>query len=369
MKKVMVMVGTRPEAIKMAPVVMALKKRSDVFIVHLCSSGQHGVMLEQTFHSFGLSPDSSLDVMTVNQSLSGLSSRLFGSLDSAMVEINPDAVLVQGDTTTVQVASLCAFYRGIPVGHVEAGLRTGDMRNPFPEELNRRIVALAANWHYAPTEKARENLLAEGVKAEDITVTGNTVIDALHAMRAINQKSPFPLPIKIEEMLAENRPYILVTGHRRENFGEGVRNICNALAKIARVLPDAKLVYPVHLNPNVRGTAMERLSGIENVILVEPVPYAGFVRLLEASTVILTDSGGIQEEGAAIGKPVLIMREVTERPEGIEGGSILVGTDPARITEVAVNTFRNPENRAASTAFGEGYAAEKIVEHLAERLA
>jgi len=364
----MVMVGTRPEAIKMAPVVMALKRRSDVFGVHLCSSGQHGTMLEQTLNSFGLSPDSSLDVMTVNQSLSGLSSRLFGSLDSAMAAINPDAVLVQGDTTTVQVASLCAFYRGIPIGHVEAGLRTANIHNPFPEELNRRIVALVANWHYAPTENARENLLVEGVRAEDILVTGNTVIDALHAIRAINQQRPFPLPMRLEKVLAENRPYILVTGHRRENFGEGMRNICDALARIARVLPDARLVYPVHLNPNVRGPVMDLLGGIENIILEEPVPYACFVRLLKEATVILTDSGGIQEEGVALGKPVLIMREATERPEGIKGGSRLVGTDPGRITEAAVNAFRNPGSRTDTKLFGNGDAAERIVEHLAEML-
>lgn len=364
MKKIMAMVGTRPEAIKMAPVVMALKERSDIFNVHLCSSGQHGVMLEQTLASFGLFPDSSLQVMTVNQTLPGLSARLFECLDLAMRKIMPDAVLVQGDTTTVQVASLCAFYRGIPVGHIEAGLRTGDLYNPFPEELNRRIVALAASWHYAPTENARQNLLAEGIKEENIEITGNTVIDALRAMQAIIRENPPRLSPRLEEMLAGKRPCILVTGHRRENFGEGVKNICDALLRIAEAIPEAMLVYPVHMNPNVRGPVMERLGNMENILLEDPVPYAGFVRLLEASTVILTDSGGIQEEGATLGKPVLIMRAATERPEAIESGSILVGTDPGRITQSVIEAFHATSVRKGTDAFGDGHAAERIVKHL-----
>lgn len=368
MKNIMVMVGTRPEAIKMAPVIMALQERQDIFTVHLCSSGQHGVMLEQTLGAFGLTPDSTLDVMLPDQTLASLSGRLFAAVDGALAEIRPDAVLVQGDTTTVQVATLSAFYLGIPVGHVEAGLRTGDLHNPFPEELNRRIVALAATWHYAPTQGARDNLLSEGVDADSITVTGNTVIDALYRMQAIIRVRPPLLPQRLEELLAARRPYILVTGHRRENFGRGVENMCEALLRISSALPLAAVVWPVHLNPNVRGPVLARLGNIPGILLEQPVPYAGFVRLLEGASVILTDSGGIQEEGAALGKPVLVMRTATERPEGVESGSILVGTSPDRITEAAVTAFKTPEPRRRSHAFGDGHAAERIVAHLADGL-
>lgn len=368
MKKIMVMVGTRPEAIKMAPVIMALRERRDIFAPHLCSSGQHGTMLEQTLGAFGLCPDSALDVMRPAQTLAGLSARLFESLDHALAQIRPDAVLVQGDTTTVQVAALSAFYRGIPVGHVEAGLRTGDMHDPFPEELNRRIVALAATWHYAPTQGAYDNLLAEGVEAKNITITGNTGIDALYRMQARIRERPPLLPERLENLLGAKKPYILVTGHRRENFGQGVENMCEALIRISAALPGTVLVWPVHLNPRVRGPVMARLDGIPGILLEKPVPYAGFVRLLESASIILTDSGGIQEEAAALGKPVLVMRATTERPEGATGGSNLVGTMPERITEATVAAFTSAEPRHPSHAFGDGHAAERIVAHLADRL-
>lgn len=364
----MVMVGTRPEAIKMAPVIMALRERPDIFLTHLCSSGQHGAMLEQTLGAFGLRPDSALDVMRPDQTLAGLSARLFESLDPALAQVRPDAVLVQGDTTTVQVASLAAFYRGIPVGHVEAGLRTGDMRDPFPEELNRRIVALAATWHYAPTQGARDNLLAEGVQPENIKVTGNTGIDALYRMQTRIREMPPLLPERLENLLTSKRPYILVTGHRRENFGQGVENMCHALTRISAALPGTALIWPVHLNPRVRIPVMARLSDMPGIFLEEPVPYASFVRLLESASLILTDSGGIQEEGAALGKPVLVMRATTERPEGAVDGNNLVGTSPTRITEAAVAALADAAPRRSSHVFGDGHAAERIVAHLADRL-
>lgn len=368
MKKIMVMVGTRPEAIKMAPVIMALRERRDIFAPHLCSSGQHGAMLEQTLGAFGLRPDSALDVMRPGQTLAGLSARLFESLDHALAQVRPDAVLVQGDTTTVQVAALSAFYRGIPVGHVEAGLRTGDMHAPFPEELNRRIVALAATWHYAPTQGAYDNLLTEGVEAKNVTITGNTGIDALYWMQARIREQPPLLPERLENLLGAKKPYILVTGHRRENFGQGVENMCESLIRISAALPGTMLLWPVHLNPRVRVPVMSRLDGIPGILLEKPLPYAGFVRLLESASIILTDSGGIQEEAAALGKPVLVMRTTTERPEGATGGSNLVGTMPERITEATVAAFTDAAPRHPSHAFGDGHAAERIVAHLADRL-
>lgn len=365
MKKILVMVGTRPEAIKMAPVVHALKKNPEKFDVHLCSSGQHGLMLSQTLDAFGLAPDSSLDVMTANQNLAGLSSRLFTAIDEVLERINPYVVLVQGDTTTVQVAAQCAFYRRIPVGHVEAGLRTGNMHAPFPEELNRRIVALAATWHYAPTETARQNLLDEKIPNQNILVTGNTVIDALYLMQDRVRHTPPALPAAIEEIIAQNKPLILVTGHRRENFGKGVQEMCDALTNIASTFPEAKIVYPVHLNPNVRGPVLERLGHIENIILEDPQPYAPFVRLLDEAKLILTDSGGIQEEGVALGKPVLIMRETTERPEGVRAGkSVLVGTNPEKIIAAVEHALKTQGTCERSNIYGDGKAAERIAEHL-----
>lgn len=366
MKKVMV--GTRPEAIKMAPAVTGRREQPDIFLTHLCSSGQHGTMLEQTLGAFGLRPDSALDVMRPEQTLGVLSARLFKSLGRTLARVRPDAVLIQGDTTTVRVASLAAFYRGIHVGHVEAGLRTGGMLDPFPEELNRRIVAPAATWHYAPTQGARNNLLAEGVEPKNIKVTGSTGIDALYRMQVRIRKMPPLLPERLENLLASKRPYILVTGHRRENFGQGVENMCHALTRISEALPEAVLVWPVHLNPKVRVPVMARLSGMPGIFLEEPVPYASFVRLLESASLLLTDSGGIQEEGAALGKPVLVMRSTTERPEGAVDGNNLVGTSPARITEAAVAALTDAAQRRPSHVFGDGHAAERIVAHLADML-
>lgn len=369
MKKVFVVAGTRPEAVKLAPLVHELRRWPNDFAVHLCSSGQHQSMLEQTLADFDLKPDSSLQVMTGNQSLAGLSARLFAEVDKVLDALAPDVVIVQGDTTTVQVSALSAFYRRIPVGHVEAGLRTWNLDSPFPEELNRRVVGLAARWHYAPTELARQNLLAERIRPEDIVVTGNTVIDALYMTLDAVRRHPPVLPPRVEAALAQGGPVILVTGHRRESFGDGFRRICAALKRIALSLPHAHIIYPVHLNPHVLGPVSEMLAGVPNVLLEAPLPYKAFVRLMDACSLILTDSGGIQEEGPSLNKPVLIMRDSTERPEGVEAGvNMLVGTDTQRIFDEVSGLLCNPERIAnmqkIANPYGDGKAVQLIAEHL-----
>lgn len=370
MKTLLVMVGTRPEAVKMAPVVHALRSLPEAFRVHLCSTGQHQRMLGQILDDFGLVPDSALNVMTADQTPASLSARLFEAVDRLLAEVAPDIVLVQGDTTTVQVAALCAFYRHIPVGHVEAGLRTGNLAAPFPEELNRRVAGLVARWHYAPTAAARQNLLAERVDPQSVLVTGNTVVDALLMALEKTHRTPPPLPPRTEAALRKGRQIVLVTGHRRENFGEGFRNICAALAAIGRARPEARLVYPVHLNPHVREPVLSLLGNVPNIILEEPLPYLSFVRLMEGCSLILTDSGGIQEEGPTLGKPVLIMRAETERPEGVEAGvNRLVGTDSERIAEETLALLHDPAAAARMAArenpYGDGRAAQRIARHLA----
>jgi len=365
MKKVLVIAGTRPEAIKMAPVVHALRGIEN-FDTRLVSTGQHREMLKQAFGDFV--PDAELDVMTPQQTLASLSGRLFEALDALLARENPDAVLIEGDTTTVEVAALCAFYRGIPVGHVEAGLRSHDMRAPFPEELNRRIATLASTWHFAPTEAARRNLEAEGIAPDSICVCGNTVVDALLYMR--DRVRHAPLPPRIEDAIRSGRRIVLITGHRRESFGIGFQDICEALAQLAGAHGDVVFVYPVHLNPQVRGPVQARLGGIKNVILEEPLAYGPFVRLMDSSRLILTDSGGIQEEAPSLKIPVLVMRTVTERPEGIAAGvSRLVGTEPKRIVagveEILFDDTAWNAMRAADNPYGDGKAARRIVDHLA----
>lgn len=370
MKNILVIAGTRPEAIKMAPVVRALRARPDEFTVQLCSSGQHQQMLEQTLADFNLKPDIALQVMTGGQTLASLSGRLFDAVDALLVKLVPDIVLVQGDTTTVQVSSLCAFYRGIPVGHVEAGLRTGNIQEPFPEELNRRITGLLASWHYAPTTMAREHLLAEGVDPQSILVTGNTVVDALLMAQEGIQCNPPALSSRVETALAEHCQIVLVTGHRRESFGEGLKNICAALRIVAETMPEARIIYPVHLNPNVREPVYAMLGSVPNIFLEDPLPYKAFVRLMEGCTLILSDSGGIQEEGPSLKKPVLIMRAVTERPEGVEAGvNLLVGTDTKNIAKHTLELLQSPTALARmaerENPYGDGKAAERICRHLA----
>ena len=368
-KRVAVFAGTRPEAIKLAPVVATLKGYPDCFDVTLCSTGQHKEMLIQTFADFGLAPDVNLDVMAPNQGLSGLSSALFKEIDAFLLEHQPEIVLVQGDTTTVQVASLCAFYASIPVGHIEAGLRTWDTTSPFPEELNRRVTGMVSRWHFAPTELARQNLLADKVPGKQIMVTGNTVVDALLMTLEAVRKNPPALPARVEEAIAQKREIILVTGHRRESFGQGVRNICEGLHRIAKALPEARIIYPVHLNPNVRGPVFELLKDTPNVYLEDPLPHKNFVRLMQASKLILSDSGGIQEEGPSLGKPVLIMRDVTERPEGVDCGvNMLVGVTPHNIMNQTVRLMKDSaayaEMSSKPNPYGDGHASERIANRL-----
>jgi UDP-N-acetylglucosamine 2-epimerase len=372
-RRILVVAGTRPEAIKMAPVVHALRALGSAFDVQLCSTGQHKEMLSQAFADFDLAPDIELGVMAPNQTLAGLSGRLFVAIDELLASEKPDAVLVEGDTTTVQVAALCAFYRHIPVGHVEAGLRSHDLGLPFPEELNRRVTTLATAWHFAPTELARRNLEAEGIRPESIFVTGNTVVDALLDTRDRVRKSPPALPSRVESAIARKSPIVLITGHRRESFGHGFQNICDALQTLAGAHPDATFVYPVHLNPAVREPVHERLANVGNIVLEEPLAYRAFVRLMEESRLILTDSGGIQEEGPSLGKPVLIMRDVTERPEGIDAGvNRLVGTSVdsivSGVTELLTNDQVYRKMSSAKNPFGDGAAAKQIASVLQQQL-
>jgi UDP-N-acetylglucosamine 2-epimerase len=365
-RKILVCAGTRPEAIKMVPVFRALRARPDRFEVQLCSTGQHREMLRQAFADFGVAPDVELDVMVPNQSLAGLSARLFDAIDGLLAREHPHVLLVQGDTTTVQIAALCAFYRGILVGHVEAGLRSHNLRSPFPEELNRRIAGMVSDLHFAPTDAAKKNLLAEGVPADRVFVTGNTVIDALLWMAEDVRRQPPPLPREVESLVTEGRRFVLITGHRRESFGSGFEHMCEAIRQLASSHPDVFFVYPVHLNPHVRGPVHAILDGIPSVCLIEPQSYKPFVRLMDACTLIMTDSGGVQEEAPSMGKPVLVMRDVTERMEGVHTGVCkLVGTDTAAIVREASRLLDDSAEydlmAKATNPYGDGHAAERIV--------
>jgi UDP-N-acetylglucosamine 2-epimerase (non-hydrolysing) len=364
-KKVVVFAGTRPEAIKVISTVQALRAAPEDFDSCLCSVGQHREMLMQAFADFGITPDASLHVMAKDQTLAGLSSRLFAAIDEFLENHQPDIVVVQGDTMTVQVASLVAFYRRIRVAHIEAGLRSGNMLAPFPEELNRRVTSLVADVHFAPTELSRDNLLAERVPADRIHVTGNTVVDALYLMLERLKHEDVRLPERVESALEEGRRIILVTGHRRESFGAGFENICTALRELASRYPEDRIIYPVHMNPKVRETVNRILAGHNGIYLEEPLTYKPFLKLMAASRIILTDSGGIQEEGPALGKPVLVMRDVTERPEGVTAGvNKLVGTDVANIVS-AVSELLDDEDAyrrmsEGKNPFGDGTAGQQI---------
>jgi UDP-N-acetylglucosamine 2-epimerase (non-hydrolysing) len=355
-------VGTRPEAIKMAPVILALKKEPWVN-VRVLATAQHRHMLDQVNEFFGIDPDIDLNIMRPNQALTTLTARLLLELDDVLQAEKPDAVLVQGDTTTVMTVALACFYHRIPIGHVEAGLRTWDMQNPFPEEANRVIAGKLARWHFAPTEGSRQNLLKEGVPDSEIIVTGNTVIDALLMTAAKDLKLAIPLdPAK---------RLVLVTSHRRENFGEPFRNICRALGTLAENNPEVQFLYPVHPNPNVKDVAHEFLAGLPNFTLCEPLDYAPFIAAMKRAYIILTDSGGVQEEAPALGKPVLVLRDETERPEAVEQGVVkLVGPNYERIVEEAQRLL---DDEAAYKAmargvspYGDGHAAERIVKTLRE---
>lgn len=364
--RVLSIFGTRPEAVKMAPVVKALQE-TDGIESRVCVTAQHREMLDQVLSQFKIKPHHDLDLMRPDQSLSGLTAKILTHLEPVLASEHPDWVLVQGDTTTVMTASLAAFYRGIKVGHVEAGLRTGDKRQPFPEEINRRITGVIADLHFAPTEFSRQNLLREGIHDECIKVTGNTVIDAL---QQISQFSP---PTKVAEWLdqwgisSSERRLILVTAHRRENFGEPIRRICSGLRLLAERYGDSiRILYPVHLNPNIQEPVYSLLKDIDPVILTSPVDYLSLVHLMKASSIVLTDSGGIQEEATGLGKPTLVLREKTERPEGVEAGVLkLVGSDPRLILDEASRLLNDEEAYAAMAhtvnPFGDGHAAGRIV--------
>ena len=365
--KVMTVIGTRPEAIKMAPVINSLMNYSEEVESVVCVTAQHREMLDQVLQIFGIVPDYDLNLMKPNQSLSLLTANLLTALDEVITVEKPDWVLVQGDTTTAMVASLVAYYHRIKLGHVEAGLRTNDKFQPFPEEINRRIADILADAYFAPTQNSRMNLLNEGIRSESIVVTGNTVIDAL--MTISQRVAGRPLDSHINTS-SKNGLLILVTVHRRESFGEPLENICKALARIASRYQDKiQIVYPVHLNPNVRKTVYEILSGIPNISLIEPVNYEELVGLMSKAYLILTDSGGIQEEAPSLHKPVLVLRDMTERPEAIEAGAAkLVGTDADRIYSETMRLIEEPEYYSqmsnAINPYGDGHASQRIVQFL-----
>lgn len=367
--RVLTVVGTRPEAIKMAPVVRELRSRGRGVRVAICSTGQHREMLAQAFELFGLKPDSDLAVMEPDQTLAGLTARLIVELDRTIEELRPDWLLAQGDTTTVMAASLAAFYRGVRFGHVEAGLRTGDLGSPFPEEMNRRVADLLAHLYFAPTARARDALLAEGVDAEKVLLTGNTVVDALLDVSG----RPFDWSGSPLAAIPEGAPMVLVTAHRRESFGQPFANLCRALRDLAIGFAErgVHFVYPVHLNPNVQAPARAILGGLDNLHLLPPLDYLSLVNVMKRSLLILTDSGGIQEEAPGLRVPVLVMRETTERPEGVEAGVVrLVGTDRETIVREASRLLSDESARAAMRAeanpYGDGRAAKRIVDALLE---
>ena len=368
MKSVLTILGTRPEAVKLAPVLKELGRRKSRVRSLVCVTGQHRELLDPMLGFFGIRPDFDLRVMRENQTLAGLTARLLAALDPALAETKPDWVVVQGDTTTVMAAALAAYYRGIRVAHVEAGLRTGNKYSPFPEEINRRMAGVLADAHFAPTPLAVRNLRKEGVSADRICLSGNTVVDALNWAVRIVRKDPPRRPGDIPALRKGGR-LILVTGHRRENFGKGMEQMCLALRDVAEALPDAELVYPVHLNPNVRGPVNRLLGGHPRIHLAKPVDYPVMVGLLKSAWLVLTDSGGIQEEAPTFGVPCLVMRDTTERPEGIrQGVAKLVGTDRRKIVETVKRLDRDARVYARMASggnpYGDGHAARRIADWL-----
>jgi UDP-N-acetylglucosamine 2-epimerase (non-hydrolysing) len=371
-KSILIVFGTRPEAIKMAPLVHRLKAEPEVFDVRVCVTAQHREMLDQVLRIFEIVPDIDLDIMKPGQDLVDVTTRVLQGMKGVFAASKPDAVLVHGDTTTTLATAMAAFYAGVAVGHVEAGLRTHDLSAPFPEEFNRQVASKVTRWHFAPTELSRANLIAERVDGGDISVTGNTVIDALHwvlnRIEADDARSA-----SLRQMLNRVLPFdwmgerfVLVTGHRRENFGDGFLQICEALRDLASKFADARFVYPVHLNPSVQKPVRSILGGLSNVHLIEPLDYEPFVYLLKHSRVVLTDSGGIQEEAPSLGKPVLVMRDVTERPEAVDAGTVeLVGANRDRIVAGVSRLLKDEEHylkmSRAHNPYGDGNACNRIV--------
>ena len=371
MKKVLLVFGTRPEAIKMAPLALQLQLDVHNFETKVCVTGQHRQMLDQVLELFNLTPDFDLNLMKPEQTLSDITSGVLKGLEQVFAEWTPDVVLVHGDTATTFAASLAAYYHKIAVGHVEAGLRTGDIYSPWPEEANRKLTGSLASYHFAPTESSYNNLIKENIDTKHIVITGNTVIDALLKVKEkVETDQKIITQFENEfSFLDKSKKLILVTGHRRENFGQGFLNICSALGNIAKQHPEVQIVYPVHLNPNVQKPVNELLSGINNIFLIAPQDYLPFVYLMNRSYLILTDSGGIQEEAPSLGKPVLVMRDTTERPEAVDAGTVkLVGTDAALIEKSVLELLENSDlyqaMAAAHNPYGDGTACQKIIEVL-----
>jgi len=364
-KKALFIFGTRPEAIKMAPVVLYFKNYLNDIETRVCVTAQHREMLDQVLQFFEITPDYDLDLMKKNQDLHHLSARILTSLKPVLDDYKPDYVFVHGDTTTTMMSSIAAFYSGIKIGHVEAGLRTFDKHQPFPEEINRQITGRLTDFHFAPTEQAQENLIAENVDKKNILLTGNTVIDALFQGLEKLKKYKDAEIKNLESLLNFNKKIILVTGHRRENFGEGFIRICKALKTIAVKHPNVQIVYPVHLNPKVQKPVYDLLGDIPNISLIAPLGYPAFLWLMSKSFFIITDSGGVQEEAPSLGKPVLVMRDTTERPEAVKAGTvILVGTNETKIVSQAEKLLTNKEHynqmQKSHNPYGDGKASERI---------
>lgn len=371
MKKILLVFGTRPEAIKMAPLVKALQKDTEHFETRVCVTAQHRQMLDQVLEVFGITPEYDLNIMAPNQDLYDITAKVLLGLREVLKDFRPDTVLVHGDTTTSMAASLAAFYMQIPVGHVEAGLRTYNMLSPWPEEMNRQVTDRICTYYFAPTEQSKVNLLQENIDAKKIFITGNTVIDALlMAVDIISTtagvKEKMAKELQEKGYTVGDREYILVTGHRRENFGDGFLHICKAIKELAALHPEMDIVYPVHLNPNVQKPVYELLSGLSNVYLISPLDYQPFIYAMQHSTLLLTDSGGVQEEAPSLGKPVLVMRDTTERPEAVEAGTVkLVGTNAEAIVSNVTALLLDKEmyKRMSEThnPYGDGQACERII--------
>jgi UDP-N-acetylglucosamine 2-epimerase (non-hydrolysing) len=364
----LIIFGTRPEAIKMAPLVKEFQNKSEDFETKVCITAQHREMLDQVLEFFEIKPDYDLNLMKPNQNLYSLTSDIITGLKPVLEEFKPDYVYVHGDTTTTMASSIASFYSGAKVCHVEAGLRTFNMQSPFPEEMNRCVTGVVTNYHFSPTETSKKNLLTENKKEESILITGNTVIDALlFSVDKIKSSGFMDSEVKkLEGILDNQRRLILVTGHRRENHGQGFLNICKALKTIAEQNKDVQIIYPVHLNPNVQKPVYELLSEVDNISLIDPLSYPAFVWLMEKSYLIITDSGGVQEEAPSLGKPVLVMRDTTERPEAVEAGTVLlVGTDSDRIIKETTLLLKDNEAyhkmSALHNPYGDGKACERIV--------
>ena len=371
-KKILVVFGTRPEAIKMAPVIKTLYSEFDV---NVCVTAQHREMMDQVLNIFDIEPNYDLNIMKSGQDLYDITSKILIGMKKVLSECAPDIVLVHGDTSTTMAVAISAFYAGIPIGHVEAGLRTNNLKAPFPEEFNRKITSVITDIHFAPTEQAHQNLIKEGVDKDSISITGNTVIDALHLVLNKARENNYPHALIEECKFLENdtnNQFILITGHRRENFGSGFEQICKGIALAAKNFPEINFIYPVHLNPNVQEPVRRILSPLKNIFLVEPLEYLPFIKLMDKSYFILTDSGGIQEEAPSLGKPVLVMRDETERPEAVDAGTVkLIGTDHKNIfsnIKLLLEDKKVYEKMSkAHNPFGDGTACFKIKEILRKR--